>query len=427
MLTPPSRLVLAYVGTAHLALLAAAVLALVSANEVAASYVHPRTLGIVHFVTLGWLTATALGAVHALMPMILRTRFTVRWPDVVACIAVLVGASGVIAHMLLATYSGVAWSGGTIALGAAWVGSRCVLALAKAAGPRLQKLAVGLAFAGLIAAAGLGSLVAIDRGQPVFPGGHLHTLAAHAHLALVGWLGILTVGIGHRLLPMLLPASPLEGTRPAWTVGLLALGAGALPTTWLLVPWPSKVPILAAIPLVLGAACFALDLLALRARRKPKAKGLPRRDPALLLIGFSVLCMLAAAGLGITLMLVDLEPGIAALYGVLLLVGGLGGIVLGVGLRLWPIYAWMRVFARTAIVPGVPPGELPSYPLQWTAVLAWITAVIGLGLGMARHDSVAVLAGAASWTLASAATCMNLWLVLSRARRALPTGHTRVP
>lgn len=427
MLTPPSRLVLAYVGTAHLALLAAAVLALVSADEVAASYVHPRTLGIVHLVTLGWLTATALGAVHALMPMILRTHFTARWPDVVACIAVLVGASGVIAHMLLATYSGVAWSGGTIALGAAWVGGRCVLALGKAAAPRLQKIAAGLAFTGLVAAAVLGSLVAIDRSQPVFPGGHLHTLAAHAHLALVGWLGVLTVGIGHRLLPMLLPASPLEGARPAWTVGFLALGAVALPTTWLLAPWPSKLPIFAAIPLVLGAVCFALDLVALRARRKPKAKGLPRRDPALLLIGFSVICMVVAAGLGLSLMLVDLEPGITALYGVLLLVGGLGGIVLGVGLRLWPIYAWMRAFARTALVPEATPGELPNYPLQWTAVLAWISAVIGLGVGMARHDPVAVLAGAFGWTLASAATCANLWLVLSRARRAQPAGHTPLP
>ncbi len=409
---------LVYVGTAHLALLMGALFAVGSAPEIALSFLHPATLATVHFVTLGWLTATALGAVYALLPMILRTRVDARWPDVLACIGVLGGASGVIAHMLLATWSGVAWAGGMIAAGAGWIGLRTVAALAHAPAPRLPRVAVGLAYVSLVAAAVLGTLAAIHRASPIFPGGHLRTLAAHAHLALVGWLGLLTVGIGHRLLPMLIPAAPIAGSRPAWTVALLALGAVALPATWLLAPWPSRLPALAAAPLALGMLLFVLDLLVLSRQRKPKAKGLPRRDPALVLIPFAMACMIGGVGLGFVMLGSEFGPAWAGLYGVLLLVGGFGGLVLGVGLRLWPLFAWMRGFARTQQVPGITPGDLPSYPLQWLVVGAWILAVVGLAVGILGGSALVVRLGALAWVVAALAVCVNLWLVLLRARRA---------
>ncbi len=417
MSTPPSRIVLAYVGTAHLALLGAAVLAVVAADELAQSYLHPRVLALVHLVTLGWLTSTALGAVYALLPMVLRARVVVRWPDVVACIAVLAGSSGVVAHMGLATYSGLAWSGGTIAVGAAWVGIRATFSLWPTTTPRLQKISIPLALFGLVAAACLGALVAVDRGSPLFGGGHLRAIAAHAHLALVGWLLLLTVGVGQRLLPMLLAAHPNRGRRPILIVSLLALGAFTLPTLWLLSPPGSRWSFVAALPIGAGLALFAWDLLALRRHAVPKARDLPRHDPALVLIACAPICLVAALVLGLTMLVADLDSGYAALYGVLVLFGGFGSLVLGVGLRLWPLFAYMRAFARAGAVPESTPAMLPSYRLQWTVVGAWIFTGVLLGIGVTTHHGTLVRAGGLTWTLATLAAIANFGLVLMRARR----------
>jgi hypothetical protein len=414
----PSRLVLAYVGAAHLALLSAAGTAVASAPALAATWLHPHTLATVHLVTLGWLTATAFGAVYAVLPLALRTPMPARWPDVVACALVLAGASGVSSHMALATYSGVAWSGGAVAAGAAWVGLRAGSMLGAGRAPRRQRLTIVLAFTALVAAALLGVLVAIDRQRPLLAGGHLRALAGHAHLALAGWLGLLTVGIGHRLLPMLLPASPLPESRAWQSTACLGAGALALPAVLVLTPGHGPASALAAALLGAGVVLFARDVLELRRRRKPKAPGLPRRDPALVAIAAAVACLVAATALGLALLLGELPHGIASLYGVLLLVGGFGGLVLGVGLRLWPLFAWLRSFARRGVVPGLAPPSLPSLRLQWTAVVAWLAAVAGLGAGAGLGDPLPMRLGAIAWLLAAAATSANLWLVFWRARRA---------
>lgn len=413
----PSRITIAYVVIAHAALLAAALLVAWSAEGIAASFLHPHALAGVHLVTLGWLTSTALGATYAVLPMALGAPMPVRWPDVVALILATAGASGVISHMLLGTYSGVAWSGGMVALGGAWVGLRALRALGLSRAPRLQRFSVGCAYLALVTAAVLGALVAIDRDHPLFAGGHLRTVSGHAHLALVGWLGLLTVGIGHRLVPMLVPAAPIEGSRPAISIGLLLLGAVALPAAWLTQPWPSRVPALCALPILAGTILFALDMKALRGRRKPKAKGLPRRDPALAQVAASIGMLALGAALGAFLLATDAPPGLAALYGVLVVVGGFGGMVLGVGLRLWPLLAWLQAFARGQGT--VPPrvGDLPSYAPQWAAVLAWQAALVGLGVGVACGHPLPVRLGGICWSVAAVASLANLIVSIRRARR----------
>ena len=388
--TLPPVLALVHVYVGHASLACAAILLWLGSDGVAGSILHPYTLAAVHFVTLGWLTSTAIGATYVVLPTTLRAPMPVRWPDWVASALVWIGASGVVSHMLLGTYSGVAWSGGTACVGFAFVGIRAARALGIARAPLVQRVAVPLAYAFLVVAAMFGACVAIDRDAPIFAGGHLRAIAAHAHIALLGWLAVLVVGVGHRLLPMFVPAAPVEGRGPLVSVLLLALGAITLPICFVVAPWPSRLPLLGAVPVVVAAMRIALDARAMLRVRKPKPIALPRPDPALAAAAIAFACLAAGAGVGVATLALDLDARFVALYGVLVLLGGFGGLVLGIGFRLWPLAGWLRDFhalTRDGATPDraslpTPPAERASPRLQWIALSAHVVAVLALGIAV---------------------------------------------
>lgn len=417
MRSPLSRLLLVYFGGAHLSLLAAGLVVATNGDALATSTLHPRTLAVVHFVTLGWLTAIALGALYAVPPLALRTKVAVRWPDFVAAFAVLIGASGVIAHLWLGTYAGVTWSGGMIAAGALWVMVRALAALRTGAAPPVQRAALALALLGLVATATLGILAALGRSQPVFSAGPIYALAAHAHVGLIGWLGLLTIGIGHRLLPMLVPAAMPDSRRAALSLTLAATTAIALPASWLWQPATPALHTAAAAPLLAAVALFAFDVVTMFLRRKPKARSLPRVDPALLAVGSAIGCLLAATVLGFVLLIVAWQPAWIATYGALALLGGFSSLVLGVSLRLWPLVLAVHGHVPPRVPPPVP-GELPSLRLQWVAVIGWLVAWPCVAAGAACSEAALARLGGVTWSVAAMAAVCNVARVWRRAGRS---------
>ena len=74
-----------------------------------------------------------------------------------------------------------------------------------------MKLHVALAAANLSAAASAGILLGLDKVYHFLPGFVLANVFAHAHLAAVGWATMTVVGVGYRLLPMVIPAKAPSG------------------------------------------------------------------------------------------------------------------------------------------------------------------------------------------------------------------------
>lgn len=415
----PPRTTIAYVATAHLCLLVAAGVLAAHPDAVTFSLFDPRTLVVVHLITLGWLSATALGSVYLVLPAMLRVDLRCGGMDVAACIAVVAGISGVVSHLWLATYSGVAWSGFMVAAGFAWIGIRAAAAVFRARLPRQQQIAIGGAFVGAVTTAAFGVLVAHNRSAALFAAGQLRAVAAHSHIGFIGWLGLLVVGIAHRLLPMFLPASIVVGRRASWTVGLLCLGTAALPAAWLLDPASHRWQAVAAAPVLAGVALFALDVRAMLRQRKPRAKGLPRPDPAMLLALTAVGSFVLAAALGAALLTFDLPAGCVPAYGVLLLLGGFGTLVLGIGQRLWPLLAWLRAFHRlddpTRQQPPSP-GALAPLRLQWSLAIVWLGSVAALASGVGLGASALVRIGGVALFVAGLLATVALVSVLRRAR-----------
>jgi hypothetical protein len=235
----------------------------------------------------------------------------------------------------------------------------------------------------------------------------------HLHLAAVGWATMMVVGVGYRILPMVLPAAMPRGrlalasavvleTGVLGLTGALAAGSG--------LSRPLALMTLAGLGLFLSRVVFMLR------NRRPAPAERQRPDWSVFHIALSLLCLLAAMALGVYLAWgpeSEARLRAAMAYGVLGLLGFLSQLVVGVAARLLPLAAWLRAFAEGgyAELPASLHTALPQRMLGLVFVL-WAFGVPGLALGLAldlaRLTSCASTALALAVLVSAAATLRGL-------------------
>ncbi len=410
---PDRRLPAAYLIFAHLCLLAGLSVFAVDPSSVSGFFYHPRMVAVVHLITLGWITGSILGALHFVLPMAMRSPLPARRLDRWAFWFFVIGVLGMVSHFWIDEPSGMAWSAAMVILTVLRVGYRVVVALTAAPVPFEHRLPFALAFLNMLLAATLGLLIGIDKSTPLLAGYILDQVAAHAHLAALGWATFMVMGSAYRLLPMLLPSAVPRGRGPLAATLLCETGVLGL-TAALYVG--SRLALIAAAIFVLGIATFLRQVLWMRAHPKPAPKELRRPDFGVLHVGAAFAHLVVATGLGAAVLLQPDSPsrvGFLTAYGVTLLVGFLSQMVVGVSLRFLPLYAWMRDFSAGGF-DAVPlsPHERTSPGLHALSFACWTLGApllaVGLGLG---NDPVVRIAGALL-VAAVAASFSQLLLVL---------------
>jgi hypothetical protein len=189
----------------------------------------------------------------------------------------------------------------------------------------------------------------------------LTTLATHLHVALVGWVLVMIVGVSHRLLPMFLLA---HGADTRWTkralalltVGVLALAGGLItrfaPSVWL-----------GAALIDGGIGCFiwqAYSFYRTRIRKKI--------DVGMRFVGTAICFLAVAAVLGSALVVVG--PTHARFATMYIVVGLLGGIVLyvsGFFYKIVPLLAWTARFRGK-----MGKGPVPTVAQMYSAKVAHV-------------------------------------------------------
>jgi len=251
---PPPSVPLGFLGAAGAGLVASGLAAWFAADRIVDSPTHPGAVSAVHVTVLAFLTTAVLGALHQFAPVIGRRPLrSVR-------VARLTLAGIVATGWLLPTgfAHGPSWLvpvGGVIGAvtvtGAAWNLSHPLGSPDGGLPARGIRIAVG--YLALTVAFGVLYAFARETGWfPLLP----HRVLAHAHLGLLGWLGLTYVAVAEKLWPMFLLAHrpsdrsghvavALLGAGPvvlavgllaaappvAWTGGLLA-GAGLVAHLW---------------------------------------------------------------------------------------------------------------------------------------------------------------------------------------------------
>ena len=304
----------------------------------AGAYLAPRVGGVTHLFTLGWLTTTIFGALTQLLPVALgaplrstRVAQATFWTFAPGAGFL---AAGVAASRLALLVPGVLLLITGILLALANLAA--TLARAKTRDPTTAAIVLALGF--LASTLVFGVVLVHNLHTGFIAADRLRVLAIHLHVALVGWVLLMIVGVSHRLLPMFLLA---HGADTRWTgralAGLasgvvvlaLGIGAGRTPLEWA-----------GALLLAGGLGCFLRQAFAfyrVRVRRQ--------LDPGMRFAGTALAFMGVCAVLGLAV-LADggAHVRLATLYISTALLGGIVLYVVGFFYKIVPLLSWTARF-----------------------------------------------------------------------------------
>lgn len=377
---PSATLPLRYLVAASAAFVLAAVAVPWLAPALAGHYYHPRVIALTHTVTLGWITLTIMGASFQLVPIVLErplwSERLARWQFVL----LVLGIPGMVGHFFIGEWSGLVWSAGVVAAGVAAYLVNVALSLRGLRTWSFTARLAALAFAGLALTTMFGIALGAARVAGVVPRDFFPTLHAHFHLALLGWILPMVLGVGARVYPMFLLA-PEPGGWPA-AVQVWGVAAGtALVVAGLLVA-----PAVVAPGALVTAAAVAGHLRWIVAM----ARG--RRRPGLdwglrfVLVGAAFLGASSLLGLAFALDLAA-GPRLGLAYAVLALGGWVSLTIAGMLLKIVPFLVWYRVYGPRAGREPVPTLAQISWPAAEGASFALLTAgVVALAAAAVAGD-----------------------------------------
>lgn len=360
-------------------------------------FYQAQLLALTHMITLGWVSMAMIGVLYRYLPALVKRQLPAPRVALAQWATFVLGVIGLVVHFWMGLWSATAWAAGLVLVSAVLLCVNLWPLLWSA--PRRGAAEVGV-FAStgfLVAAAGLGTLLAVHKIHPVLGGGMLTNLGAHVHLAALGWVGITVCALSFRFLPaFLLPRVDATETARRLVVALAALVltlAVALlaRSAW---AWPTA---LAVAAVFLGYAGLALRVIA--------SHQLPLDWTAWHAVASALWCIVAvAAGTAVVAAGAESEIGahLAAAYGIAGLLGWVSNLLIGVSYKLFPAFVMAARHER-----GRAPVPIPSLgvaPRLRPAIFALFNLGVALSVGaLVAGSGPALVTGTVLLALAGAA------------------------
>lgn len=315
----------------------------------------PATLALTHFMTLGFMAMAMIGAMLQMLPVVAgspvpRARFTAISVHALLVLGTLALAAGLASGSSLLTRLGLPLLG--LAFLVFLVSAGC--SLWKAPAVTATVTAMRLAIVALLVTVILGLILgsALGWGLPL-PLVQLTSL--HLSWGLLGWVGLLVIGVAYQVVPMfqMTPAYPRTISR--WLAktlfGLLAVWSAI--ELWSATA-PGWIGIVPGLGIAAGLMVFAGATLRLQSRRKRR---LP--DATLLFWRIAMMSLIACAGLWAA---AQGSPEIATsqayglLLGMLMIAGFATSAINGMLYKIVPFLVWFHLQSQAmgkVIVPNV--------------------------------------------------------------------------
>lgn len=226
MSAPPASVPLAFLSAAGVGYVATGAAVAFAADRLAATPTHSGAVSAVHVGLLAFLTTAVLGAVHQFGPVVAQRRMRSTSAARVT-LALLVGAVWLLPTGFAHGPEDLIVAGGLMGLAAVLLAIWNLWPALASPDGGVPLVALRLALGYLLVTVCFGVVYAFDRQTgwfPLLP----HRTLAHAHLGLVGWMGLAYVGVAEKLWPMFLLAHRPSQRSGSWAVGLVGSGTAVL-------------------------------------------------------------------------------------------------------------------------------------------------------------------------------------------------------
>jgi len=367
-----------------------------------------RVLAVLHLLMLGVFAATAFGAAFQLLPVATRQPLRAEWPARLVAWLLFPGVALLALGLAETLHLPAALGGILSAAGIMLAGVLLADNLARARGMVSVVVHGWAAVACLFALAALGLLLVVDQYHGLLAN-RAGAGAAHAILAVYGFMGMLALGFSYVLVPMF-GLSPAPSARAAVASLALAVAGLALGVVGALLAEPLVLAAGAVAGLGAVALHFRLMATAMRARMRK------RLGPSFLLVRIAWVCLPISLIVG-ALVALDLWPWRGpSLFGAIALLGWLLTFLLGMLQRIVPFLASMHASSPNRAPPLV--SRLTAERPLAIHRYCHLAGVAGLATGIAGDWPLVVQVSGSVGAAGAAAFAWFFALTLARMRRS---------
>lgn len=387
-MAPPFRLVLRHFLVGLVSFVALNGLLLLEAGAFVGHYFQPRLLGLTHLAALGWISMVMMGALYQLVPVVLQVPlWSVRLAGVTFWLFLL-GAAGLIAHMWGYTLGpGLPATAALVFLAMVLLGVNLLATMARVVEWNLTGIHLLTAVVFILLAAGLGLVLAANLSTPFLRIDHLELLSVHAHLAFLGWVTLVVMGVALKLIPMFALAHGYSTAPARVAFGLVSAGTLGLSVSWIF-GGPYGLRLFYAVLLASGIAAFLGQLAVIFRHRMRKGLDVGMRHTV---VAFANLGLLPLLGLYLLVARPDLVaspvPNWHLLYGFVAFYGFVSFIIVGQMYKILPFLTWYHRFGDRAGGESVPMlkdmfSERLAGVQFWLFLVGYWVAAVAIFLGL---------------------------------------------
>lgn len=399
--------VIPFYATAAVFFFGLTILLFISAAELTTHYFSPKLLAIVHTIVLGWGTMMIFGAAYQLLPVIFQEELFSNNLAFASYLLLLVGTV-LLVWCFWSFNTGVLMViAGSIVVTAAtlYTVNVCATSIRSEHSSVFQYYLVSSAI-WLVLTTTAGLLLAINLTNNFIPRNHLDMLKLHAHAGIVGWFLQLICGVGSKLIPMFL----LGKSKRTWLL-YTALALQNLGLVLALFHGYFQTIDLAITPFILliiaGIVFWAVYIADVYRKRLRKKVDILMRQSLLSFAGIP----LAVVTLVITFISTDGKW--TSLYGTLIFLGWITGIILGKTFKTLPFIVWNNKYKDIHGNARIPlPKNLYSERLTNYQSYLFAIALISLSVGLITELVWLMQAATVSWVVLASLYCYNVATVI---------------
>ena len=404
--SPPFRTVSKYFVAAIISFVLLNLFLLLNHSDIIGHHFNPKILAITHIATLGWISMIIFGALFQLVPVVLEVKL---FSEVLAEVQFWIYLIGVIGLVYCFWFfeTGFYMNISAILLNLAMFifAFNIIMTFTKVKKWNITGVYLASAIFYLIVTAIAGLLLAINLGSPYIKIDHLQYLNLHAHVAFIGWVSMVVMGVAYKLIPMFTLSHGYSMKYANWAFWLINIGLLGINTIFHYEDTTFLYYIFTPM-IALGILLFLIQVFIILKKRVRK-----KLDTGLKYSSFAFLMFGLTTVLGIFIAFVDYQNilNLTLIYGYMIIFGYLSMLIVGQMYKIVPFLVWYHKYSSKVGIEKVPMlKEMFNEKYAGYGLYLMIAAILGSIYSLTFRSEIGLIASFSIMFISSLIFSINM-------------------